>query len=138
MRTGRLLGPFRDSGRPPVSDGAKLIAKERERQVDVNGWTSNHDDTHDRGEMVGAAINYAELARFISVYNRTDGKRFYHGAPPQPATWPKDWTWKPDYADAIRNLVIAGALIAAEIDRLQRLVREHAPVLTRGGPEPPS
>jgi hypothetical protein len=33
--------------------------------------------------------------------------------------WPWEWSfWKP--RDPVRNLVIAGALIAAEIDRLQR------------------
>jgi len=33
--------------------------------------------------------------------------------------WDEEW-WKPDN-DAVRNLAKAGALIAAEIDRLQRL-----------------
>jgi hypothetical protein len=39
-----------------------------------------------------------------------------------PNDWPKEWNvdwWKPS-DDPIRNLVKAGALIAAEIDRLQR------------------
>jgi hypothetical protein len=38
--------------------------------------------------------------------------------------WDQDW-WKPS-PDPIRNLVKAGALIAAEIDRLQRLAPPEA------------
>ncbi len=34
------------------------------------------------------------------------------------AGWPWFDGWKPDLSDPIRNLVKAGALIAAEIDRL--------------------
>ena len=39
-----------------------------------------------------------------------------------PPTWPWDESWfKPTPDDRIRELVKAGALILAEIDRLQRL-----------------
>lgn len=103
--------------------GIDRIAAERRRQIDVEGWTPWHDDTHVEGQLVGAAINYAYLARFIAVFNRHDGALHFGGLPPRMAEWPRGWDsswWKPDYADPIRNLEKAGALIAAEIDRLQR------------------
>lgn len=34
--------------------------------------------------------------------------------------WPQDWSFKPTRDDRIRELVKAGALVAAEIDRLGR------------------
>lgn len=85
--------------------GAELIAQERQRQESVEGWSRFHDDTHKRGQLARAAACYA--LQHTSVSGRA-------------VRWPwaRAW-WKP--RDPIRNLVKAGALIAAEIDRLQRL-----------------
>lgn len=87
-------------------DGADLIAAERHRQEAEEGWTPAHDDKHDRKQLAIAAqcyINTAGDQRFISPH----------------WPWEKEW-WKPS-GDRARDLVKAGALIAAEIDRLQRL-----------------
>jgi hypothetical protein len=89
--------------------GVELIAAERKRQIEQEGWTPEHDDAHSRREMQAAAecyMAYGCNARWQSQ---------------APMLWPWDdkW-WKPSYSDEIRNLVKAGALIAAEIDRLQR------------------
>ena len=81
--------------------GVELIAAERQRQMDVEGWTPEHDAEHDAGEILDAAICYA-VPRFAVKY----------------WPWGRQW-WKPS-DDPIRNLVKAGALIAAEIDRLRR------------------
>lgn len=87
--------------------GAERIALERLRQIEQEGWTPEHDDSHDLGELANAAACYT-LANF-------DGKGV--GVP---MAWPwEDSWWKPS-DDPIRNLEKAGALIAAEIDRLQR------------------
>jgi hypothetical protein len=84
--------------------GAALIAAERERQQEK--WAASHDDTHDAGELRQAAITYL-----------TAGLGSGWGSPPSP--WPfEDSAWKP--RSDIQNLTKAGALIAAEIDRLQR------------------
>lgn len=93
--------------------GVDLIEAERLRQIDVEGWTFEHDDQHDGCEMTYAAVCYANYA-----LKRIESGKHYGF---QPKLWPWDskW-WKPDL-DPIRNLVKAGALIAAEIDRLQRL-----------------
>lgn len=85
--------------------GSELIAAERERQVSVERWSADHDDEHYDGVLVNAAIAYA-----------------INGSPnsPPPQRWPWDAKWWKPSSDPIRNLVKAGALIAAEIDRLQR------------------
>lgn len=95
--------------------GAELIAAERRRQVEQEGWTPEHDDEHDDGQLISAAREYASTAlkqvslRFVEV----DAK-----APTAAWPWHLDW-WNPS-DDPVRNLAKAGALIAAEIDRLQR------------------
>lgn len=88
-------------------NGVELIAAERNRQIEAEGWTPEHDDEHTRGEMVDAAACYC----FPGLKDQ-----FW------PSGWDASW-FKPGPASAsgtIRNLVKAGALIAAEIDRIQR------------------
>lgn len=95
--------------------GTELIAAERERQVSKEGWTPEHDDKeHPYGELIEAAICYCEWA---DKQTKGDDPERAYGRMPEWWPWePEDW--KP--RDAVRNLVKAGALIAAEIDRLQR------------------
>jgi hypothetical protein len=89
--------------------GAARIAAERQRQIDVEGYTTEHDAEHDAGELTDAGIYYAWLARG----QMTDSYR------PLMLDFPwHESAWKPS-DDPIRNLEKAGALIAAEIDRLQ-------------------
>jgi len=79
--------------------GIELIAAERKRQIEGEGCTSEHDDQHTDGSLKQAAIAYLG------------------------GTWPKSWSRQGDKRKEhgpIRRLVIAGALIAAEIDRLLR------------------
>ena len=95
-------------------NGIELIAKERQRQIEEEGWSENHDDLHDMYQLSKAAIAY------LNPSNSEHVRKF----------WPFDWKWwkpaKPrtntDRYDMyhIKDLVKAGALIAAEIDRLQR------------------
>jgi len=88
-----------------------LIAEERRRQVDAEGWTHEHDDSdaHEYGEIATAAACYA------LPYDLREIER---GVPVQ-WPWETAW-WKPTPKDRIRELVKAGALIVAEIERLQR------------------
>jgi hypothetical protein len=96
-----------------VMGGADLIAAERQRQVEAEGWTTHHDDwEHRDGELVLAAFCY--LTKYGALIN---GERCGDPDPPDGWPWDASW-WKP--SSPIRNLVKAGALIAAEIDRLQR------------------
>lgn len=98
--------------------GIDLIAAERQRQIDVEGWTPAHDDHHREGEMTRSAICYADYA----IGRVLGAPHLAH----LPTRWPwsADW-WKPS-VDPVRNLVKAGALIAAEIDRLRRLEANHS------------
>lgn len=98
--------------------GSELIAQERQRQIKEEGWTAEHDLGHDRGELIEAARAYALYAE--SIYYSKNNVTFSDlrkGHPPSDWPWNRDW-WKPS-EDPIRNLIKAGALIAAEIDRLQ-------------------
>ena len=96
-----------------MSDGAALIAAERRRQVEVEGWTPEHDTEHWDGELALAAVCYA-----LPLYCRHDLAQ-------------ELWPWHPDWLkqtphDRVRELVKAGALIAAEIDRLRALAVARA------------
>lgn len=92
--------------------GIELIAEERQRQIDQEGWTEEHDDKYVNEELSLAAASYAVAA---------DGRERYKQIDFSPSFWPWDekW-WKPTPDDRIRELVKAGALIAADIDRLLR------------------
>jgi hypothetical protein len=91
--------------------GAEMIQQERQRQIDEEHWTAEHDDKHDAGSLVAAAVTYALEATF-------DG-------PAVKGKWLKQfWMFEDSWfkpKNKIRDLVRAGALLAAEIDRLQRL-----------------
>lgn len=90
--------------------GIKKIAAERRRQYDQESWDESHDDQHDMGQLATAALCYLK-ARSVGVEKHR---------PPSEWPWGPHW-WKPTPDDRIRELVKAGALIAAEIDRLERL-----------------
>jgi len=108
--------PVPEADASPAKGGASLIVAERARQVTAEGWTPDHDDEHDTGELVAAARTYAKYAERQS--NAQVQLR--------PSSWPwEPSSWKPS-ADPIHNLVKAGALIAAEIDRLLRRNKAEA------------
>lgn len=93
-----------------ILPGDVLITQERNRQAAQEGYYLSHDQEHDQGELVAAAIAYA-------------GESFPHSG--LDVYWPWDVKgWKPS-EDRVRNLVKAGALIAAEIDRIQNYERFH-------------
>lgn len=96
--------------------GVDLIAAERQRQIEVEGWTPEHDARHRGGELTSAASCYLWLAN----KQIKDGANPY-GADIAPNGWPWAASWWKPSDDPLRNLVKAGALIAAEIDRLQRV-----------------
>lgn len=94
------------------------IAAERKRQFEVEGFDAAHDDRNKEFEMARAAACYARGDRWVDVPGRGMISLW-------PFEWPIYW-WKPslllNYTDARRrDLVKAGALILAEIERLDRL-----------------
>ncbi len=113
--------------------GAELIAAERRRQIEQEGYNAEHDRGHIENELAYAAIAYAEPRHRLVKKNPGD-ERYAHlptmtvknkkGVEETfmevPNFWPWDMaSWKPTPNDRIRELTKAGALIAAEIDRLQ-------------------
>ncbi len=111
-----------DEGRPSGSgaaaprSGVELIADERARQVAVEGWTPDHDATHNSDDLAMAAACYALPA------SKREMRHWNHNlAARVPVFWP--WhpeCWKSTGEDRVRDLVKAGALLAAEIDRIQQ------------------
>lgn len=96
--------------------GVELIAAERERQINEEGWTPKHDDNHGDKEFELAAVAYTlpEQNYGMPFQKTTVGFTRY-------MFWPwEQGAWKPTPEDRIRELTKAGALIAAGIDRLKR------------------
>lgn len=81
--------------------GLAMILKERRRQIEVEGYTIDHDGDKEVGDLVQAARCY----RTCTSPNDTS----------PPATWPwREEDWKPRSRE--RNLVRAGALYLAASD----------------------
>lgn len=83
-------------------DGAARITAERQRQIEAEGYTPEHDAGHIRMELVRAAKAYL-LAVHSSIPDAI-----------------RSWPWQRDgfmVSTPLRSLEKAGALIAAEIDR---------------------
>lgn len=107
------------------------IISERRRQIDVEGWTAEHDDEHDDYSLGLAASAYAggvDCGSKVATY--TDDVSGGRGETPVwvvrkkrvPVPWPDSWDprwWKPT-GNRRRDLIKAGALIVAEIERLDR------------------
>lgn len=91
--------------------GAELIAAERKRQIESENWTAQNDDQYVGNELVDAAESYLHAATAI-LYSNENGRALMM------------WPWKPSFfkpkSDRVGCLVKAGALLAAEIDRIQR------------------
>lgn len=97
-----------------LSQAAHDVLLERRRQLDVKDWTPEHDDAHPSGEIAAFAALYA--------------------LPPAAREWPASETgygntwgaalcpvsWEPKFGTRRRDLIKAGALILAEIERLDR------------------
>lgn len=94
-----------------LSTAACDVLGERLRQAEAEGYTLEQDDEYTQGQLADAASAYAAWAR---TWNMP-----YTECTHTPAMWP--WAsegWKPQ--SQRRMLVKAGALILAEIERLDR------------------
>ena len=100
-----------------MKTGIEMIAAERQRQVEGEGFDAAHDDLHYQGELALAACYYAfpetHVIEDYGVKLEVTPDFFF------PEEWNQDWAGK-EKDTRIRQLVKAGALIAAEIDRLVR------------------
>lgn len=90
------------------------ILTERERQLEQEGWDDAHDSQHDNEELARAAACYAWPGSRVAT--GSDAARA--------AAWPWDECWdKRNKHSRRRQLVIAAALIMAELERVAH-VRE--------------
>lgn len=99
-----------------VATAAQDILAERSRQISAEGYTPGHDDEHDGGELAAAASAYV-FAAADRLHPMSQGDGGFTASEP-PMMMPQEWSFKPD--DPRRMLVKAGALIIAEIERLDR------------------
>lgn len=102
----------------PVSDepdGAALIAAERLRQILVKGYDAAHDDEHGDGSLLHAAL--------LILLDETGHTLSGVDPPDRNGPWPDQLLLhvrKKYVGDAVQRLAIAGALVAAEMDRRLR------------------
>ena len=95
-----------------MTHGTDLIVEERKRQVEEEHYTSTHDMTHEEDDLACAGAWYA-LPQSVRDAIEGSAEISAHWV-----IWPEQWDFKPTPNDRVRELVKAGALIAAEIDRL--------------------
>lgn len=95
--------------RIPLSPFMQAVAAERRRQIEIEGWSHAHDDSHERGDLAEAGACYAQCAGTNATEN---------AKPPVSWPWDIEW-WKP--TGFRRDLVKAAALIVAEGERFDRL-----------------
>lgn len=109
--------PCRCAHPQPITDAARAVLAERHRQVTVEGWTPAHDDEHTGCSLAVAAACYALFAAadnsdsadaWIQEWRKTAR-----------CLWPYAKEWQKTTTPR-RDLVKAGALILAEIERLDR------------------
>jgi Lar family restriction alleviation protein len=94
---------------PTMSEAARDVLAERRRQIGQEGWTAAHDDEHVAFEMAFAAASYA-----MSSARHPHALKY---------EVPGNWPWSPEWwrpTTPRRDLVKAGALILAEIERIDR------------------
>ena len=105
-----IIGTATPAPSDKIAEAARDVLAERQRQISAEGWAPEHDDQHSSGQMALAAACYA----LVGSIDRSPGA---FKTPLQNWPWQASW-WKP--TTPRRDLVKAGALIIAEIERLDR------------------
>lgn len=98
-----------------MKTGVELIAAERTRKIEKERWSLARDVAEHYAVGLAQAASCYAMPPHVRRYTekRSTGRSI-------PIFWPWDacW-WKPTPEDRVRELVKAGALITAEIDRLR-------------------
>lgn len=90
---------------PPHITILAEVAAERQRQIAVEGWTSDHDDRSDHRELVAAGLAYL------------DPKNQSRKRPPKGWPWERQWWKAKGYR---RNFIRGMALLVANIEQRGR------------------
>jgi len=108
-----------------MSNAIDDVLAERQRQIAKEGWTTEHDDSHNDRSLAMAAQCYVEhyvgRSWLVTQSNDKESGLLEYQSEPIPNNWPEHWddaSWKPK--DPRRDLVRAAALIIAEIERIDR------------------
>lgn len=105
-----------------METGIELIAAERKRQIEKEGWTPEHDEGHQYGDLAVHAAALAVMTTDALVVDPLGRGSLLVGEQDC-----DKWGLQQKHAgNEIRQLVIAGALIAAEIDRVLRTTPQIA------------
>ena len=108
------------------------VAAERKRQIEQEDWNDSHDDTHIDGQLAKAAACYAHFAALPDFSRETINASLPDVPPVFLLRW---WPWDRDFwkpKDRRHDLIRAGALIVAEIERLDRATKLQAALNQRG------
>lgn len=93
--------------------GVDLIFKERQKQIDKHGFTAeyqaNHPEFYEDGQLL-YAVRYMFNADILGADNLSE-----------PLNWDRDKFIKLCKKSRKERMIIAGALLAAELDRLMEL-----------------
>lgn len=103
--TDAFLAEVRAQGVKSPSNAVQSVIAERQRHQSAEGWTPEHDDQYSKSQLLWASSCYVLNA--IHPFNRI----------------PFDWPWTPEWwkpTNPRRDLVKAGALILAELERIDR------------------
>jgi hypothetical protein len=98
------------------STGIDRIAAERQRQIDAEGYSPEHDLEHTNSALAFAAACYAVPGAIYRVEAKDGQVTWWE---PWPHGWRRRLFPHSDSTESrLRDLEKAGALIAAEIDRI--------------------
>lgn len=97
-----------------MKTGIELITEERQKQIDKHGFTAEHhalntEKWYNKQQLLSAAIRLVDYEEdgVTSIYKKL-----------VPENWDKGWWERLCEKPVKERLIIAGALIAAELDRL--------------------
>ncbi len=96
----------------------ELVAKERARQINDEGYKREHDDEHTDGSLADAAACYAANSKISPLYRVSYTSYYIQDIYPV-------WPWEVGYFKKEKHprkkqLIISAALLNAEYDRLER------------------
>jgi hypothetical protein len=111
-----------------ISEGLRLVTKERLRHIEVKGYDKEHDEGESAFQLSAAAAMFIANAHNKHFERHTHNE---HGRNTsrfqirdfETGKWGEQWPWG-DHdgrkkSDVITSLVKAGSLVVAEIDRLK-------------------
>ncbi|MES2864117.1 MAG: hypothetical protein V4666_08365 [Bacteroidota bacterium] len=93
-----------------MKSGIELITEERQKQIDKHGFTAEHHALNTDKWYGNNQLNYAVMYLIDEDY--------IFSPEAFPLNWDKEWFYRLNQKESKERLIIAGALIAAELDRL--------------------